>query len=153
MNFRETIKTYYDMAIAETSYICVYFQPTGPDGLPHPDPKIFFSIGCMWYMIVSLSTETKFAMLRPDLLNVLRVQLRNPLLPEDPRARLHGCDGLDNNKSSAEATVQCSRHPDTHPTHTNVHSHRNPVLFPDGHLGASVQHQLRRLHYSLVSGD
>ncbi|CAL2038660.1 unnamed protein product [Caenorhabditis brenneri] len=50
---KETIETHFEIPINDSSYICVYYQPTGPDGQPHPDPKIFFAIGCMWYMVGS----------------------------------------------------------------------------------------------------
>ncbi|EFP00525.1 hypothetical protein CRE_21763 [Caenorhabditis remanei] len=50
---KETIETHFDIPINDASYICVYYQPTGSDGLPHPDPNIFFAIGCMWYMVGS----------------------------------------------------------------------------------------------------
>ncbi|CAI2351945.1 unnamed protein product [Caenorhabditis sp. 36 PRJEB53466] len=50
---KESVAEHYGIPIKDFSYICVYFQPTGADGLPHPDPRIFFSIGCMWYMIIS----------------------------------------------------------------------------------------------------
>uniref|UniRef100_A0A1I7SXS8 Seven TM Receptor n=1 Tax=Caenorhabditis tropicalis TaxID=1561998 RepID=A0A1I7SXS8_9PELO len=48
-----TIESHFEIPINDSSYICVYYQPTGPDGQPHPDPKIFFAIGCMWYMVGS----------------------------------------------------------------------------------------------------
>ncbi|CAL2038659.1 unnamed protein product [Caenorhabditis brenneri] len=50
---KDTIELHYGIPIKDSSYIIVYFQPTGADGKPHPDPKIFFAIGCMWYMIIS----------------------------------------------------------------------------------------------------
>ncbi|CAO4372168.1 unnamed protein product [Caenorhabditis nigoni] len=49
----ETIESHFAIPINDSSYICVYYQPTGADGKPHPDPKIFFAIGCMWYMVIS----------------------------------------------------------------------------------------------------
>ncbi|PIC31348.1 hypothetical protein B9Z55_012079 [Caenorhabditis nigoni] len=50
---KETIESHFAIPINDSSYICVYYQPTGADGQPHPDPKIFFAIGCMWYMVIS----------------------------------------------------------------------------------------------------
>ncbi|CCD73088.1 Serpentine receptor class r-10 [Caenorhabditis elegans] len=50
---RKTIFDGYDTKIEDTSYIIVLFHPVDKNGTSHPDPAVFASIACMWFMILS----------------------------------------------------------------------------------------------------